>query len=322
MAGNHDTIWAALSSAIRDRSKGQGVIAPVPKDVRLDSKVCLVTGASSGLGKAVAVALAARGGRVLLACRPGHTGLAEDISALSGSRQVKLCEVDIADLDSVAALCEQLKNDATRIDIAVLNAGLMPREARKSAQGFELMFAVHFLANRLLAERMIRDGVLAAAGDEAVRSRLIFVSSEAHRSSPPIDFEQFARFTPYGLKDGMKHYSVSKLHLTTYARALSRRLGDDFAVHALCPGPVNSNMAREAPWFLKPLVLPIMRGFFLSPEKAAEAVLYLACSEDAGARTGIYLHMMREKAVAPLAEDESNGRHLIERSDALLTNYL
>ncbi len=320
MAGNHDTIWGALSSAVRDRSKGQGVIAPVPRDVRLESKTCLVTGASSGLGKSVAVALAARGGRVLLACRPGHAGLAEEISGLSNSDQVELCEVDLADLDSVSALCDKFKDDGMRIDIAVFNAGLMPRQARKSAQGFDLMFAVHFLANRLLAERMLRDGVL-AEGDEAARTRLIFVSSEAHRSSPPIDFEQFARFTPYGLNGGMKHYSISKLHLTTYARSLARRLGDDFAVHALCPGPVNSNMAREAPWFLKPLVALIMRSFFLSPDKAAEAVLHLACSPDAGARTGIYLHMMREKAVSPLAEDVANGRQLIEHSDRLLTTH-
>ncbi|MCY4322329.1 MAG: SDR family oxidoreductase [Gammaproteobacteria bacterium] len=322
MTAKHSTIWRALGTAVRDRTNGRGVIAPVLKGVRLDSKTCLVTGASSGLGKAVAVALAARGARVLLACRPGHDGLVEEISAASGSDQVVMHEVDLADLDSVSALCANLKEEATRIDIAVFNAGLMPRTARKSAQGFELMFAVHFLANRLLAERMVADGVLAPSADGDARPRLIFVSSEAHRSSPPIDFEQFARFTPYGLKDGLKHYGVSKLHLTTYARALARRLGDDFAVHSLCPGPVNSKMAREAPWFLKPLVSLIMRSFFLTPEKAAEAVLHLACAEDAGTRTGIYLHMMREKAVSPLAEDVANGQQLIEHSDRLLTHYL
>ena len=321
MAG-HNSIWNALSTAVRDRTKGQGLLAPVPKDVRIDDKVCLVTGASSGLGKSVAVDLAARGARVLLACRPGHEGLAEEISRASGSSRVEMREVDLADLDSVTAFCDRLREQDEHLDIAVLNAGLMPRVARRSAQGFDLMFAVHFLANRLLAERMLRDAVLAPSGDEQARTRIIFVSSEAHRSSPPIDFDKFAEFTAYGLKDGMKYYGFSKLHLTTYVCALARRLGDDFAVHSLCPGPVNSQMAREAPWWLRPLVSLIMQAFFLKPEKAAEAVLHLCCDPGAGASTGIYLHMMREKAVSPLAEDVDNGQRLIERSDSLLANYL
>ena len=318
----HDSIWKALSTAVRDRTKGQGLLTPVPDDVRIDGKACLVTGASSGLGKSVAVALAARGGRVLLACRPGHEGLVEEISAASGSHQVELREVDLADLDSVKALCEQLEAEQARIDIAVFNAGLMPREAKKSAQGFEVMFAVHFLANRLLAERMLRSGVLAPSGDARQRTRVVFVSSEAHRSSPPIDFDRFASFTPYGLRDGMKYYGFSKLHLTTYARALARELGEDFAVHALCPGPVNSRMARDTPWLLKPLVGLIMHGFFLQPDKAADAVIYLCCAQDAGARTGAYLHMMREKDVSPLAEDKHAGDKLIEHSNSILAQYL
>ena len=318
----HDTIWSALGTAVRDRAKGQGVLSPVPRDFGMEGKVCLVTGASSGLGKSVAVALAGRGAHVLLACRPGYDGLVDEISAASGSREVELYEVDLANLRSVNALCDKLKSDAVRLDVAVCNAGLMPRVARKSAQGFELMFAVHFLANRLLAERMIADGVLASTGEASRRTRLVFVSSEAHRSSPPIDFDRFAEFTPYGLKDGMKYYGYSKLHLTTYARALARRLGDDFAVHALCPGPVNSGIAREAPAFLKPLVSLVMRRFFLSPEQAAEAVVHLACAEEAGARTGLYLHMMREKPVSPLAEDANNGERLMRASDFLLAPYL
>ena len=325
MAG-HQTIGKALHTALRDRLSMDGVVKPLGMDTRIGGKTCLVTGASSGLGKAVAIELAQRGGRMILACRPGHSGLVEEIKKASGSKQVEMLEVDLSDLGSVSSLCDALRDRGERIQIAVLNAGLMPRTARKSEQGFELMFAVHFLANRLLVERMLESGILGGIEDGADRARLVFVSSESHRSAQPINFEIFGQFTPYGIRDGMKYYGLSKLHLTTYFAALARRLEAEdsrgIAVHALCPGPVASGIAREAPGFLKPLVSSIMKLFFLPPQKAAAPVIYLCCASDAGARSGIYLHMLREKDISPLASDEINGTKLIELSDAILARYM
>ncbi len=325
MAG-HQTIWTALRTAVKDRLGSHGEIQPVGPDVRLDGKVCLVTGASSGLGKAVAIELGLRGAKLVLVCRPGHSGLAEEIQAASGSPGVELIEADLSDLDAVSRACDTLRTHGEKIHIAVLNAGLMPKTARKSRQGYDLMFAVHFLANRLLSERMIADGVLAGPEESEDAARIVFVSSEAHRSANPIDFESFARFTPYGVRDGLKYYGLSKLHLTTFFSALWRRLeheeSQQVKVHALCPGPVASGIAREAPGILKPIVSLVMKAFFLAPRKAAIPVVYLCCSEDAGKRSGIYLHLLREKPVSPLANDEESGRKLIEASDAILSEYL
>ena len=308
---------------MRDRFSSRGELRPVGPDVRLDGKVCLVTGASSGLGKAVAIELGSRGANLILVCRPGHFRLAEEIQAASKSPRVELIEADLSDLESVSAACDKLRSRPDKIHIAVLNAGLLPRTAQKSTQGYDLMFAVHFLANRLLSERMLADGVLATEDEPA---RIVFVSSEAHRSASPIDFKAFARFTPYGFRDAIKYYCLSKLHLTTYFSALWRRLEHDhrhnIRVHALCPGPVASGIARDAPAYLQPAVGALLKATFVAPQKAATPVIYLCCSREAGNRTGIYLHLLREKPVSTLASDEQNCRTLIKASDVILSEYL
>ena len=322
--GDYRHINSALSAAFRGRVSTSGSLAPVPDSVRIDGKTCLVTGANTGLGKAVAVDLARRGGRVLMACRSGHPQAGKDVRRLSGSGSVEMLKVDLSDLDSVLELCETLR-EGPRIDIAVLNAGLMPRRARRTPQGFEVMFVVHFLANRLLVERLLGDGSIRPSGSAEEAPRIVIVASEAHRSAGPIDFERFGAFADYGLRDGMKHYGLSKLHLCTYAQELSRRLnpaGDvRIAVHSLCPGPVATGIAREAPVFLKPLIHPLMRMLFLSPERAAKPVTYLCCAVEMGRRSGAYLHVMREKRPSPLATDKEAGARLWQESAALLRRH-
>lgn len=318
-------ILRAVSGAIGDRYSERPTLDPVPERVRLDGRVCLVTGANSGLGKAVAVDLARRGGRVLLACRGGHPEAGEDVRRLSGSDAVEMLKVDLADLESVHALADRVRREPGRVDITVLNAGVMPRTARRSAQGYELMFAVHFLANRLLIDRLLADGTIQPSSDPGETPRIVFVASEQHRSARPIDFKAFGAFHDYGLTDGLYYYGFSKLHLVTYAKELSRRLNPGpevrVAVHSLCPGAVNSNLAREAPAFLKPLLFPVMRLAFASPEQAAAPVTYACCAEDTGRRTGLYLHLMQEKDPSPHAMDEAAGERLWEASAALLAKH-
>ena len=240
-AGGDNHVRYALTAAVRGRVSKGGNLRPVPENLRIDGKICLVTGANTGLGKAVAVDLARRGARVLMACRSGHPHAGEEVRRLSGSGQVEMLRVDLADLDSVAHLCDELKSREHRIDIAVLNAGLVARRARRTPQGYEVMFAVNFLANRMLVGRLLDDGLIRPCIQGKEAPRIVFVASEAHRSAGPIDFERFGTFIDYGLRDSLKHYGLSKLHLCTYAQELSRRLNpageNRVAVHSLCPGP-------------------------------------------------------------------------------------
>jgi len=323
----HRNVASATLTAILDRFDRSNRIPALADDERLDGRRCLVTGASSGLGKAIATELARRGAHVVMACRSGIPEAGEAVARAAGSGRVEMLPVDLADLDSVHRLADALAAAGAPLDRVVLNAGLMARAARRSAQGFEVMFAVHFLANRLLLDRLLADGVVVprAPGSDAPAPRIVFVTSESHRSADPIDFDRFGEFVDYGLRDGMKQYASSKLHMCTLACELARRLNPSsevgVSVHALCPGPVASNIAREAPAWLRPVVGAVFGAFFQRPERAAEPAVFLTCSRAIEGRPGVYLHMMREKRPSPEASDPAAGARLIAASDALLAPY-
>lgn len=321
----HNRILRAMFKAVVDRFTQQKTLCAVPESVRIDGRVCLVTGANSGLGKAVAIDLAKRGGHVLMACRGGHPEAGEDVRWASGSQAVEMLRVDLADLDSVHALADEVGVRHGRVDIAVLNAGVMPRTARRTPQGHELMFTVHFLANRQLIQRLVADGTIRPSSRPRETPRIVLVSSEMHRAAGLIDFDDFDAFVDYGLRDGLKYYGLSKLHLCTYAQELSRRLNPDgevrVSVTSLCPGAIHSNLTREAPAFMKPLIRPVTRLLFQTPEKAAAPVTYACCAEDMGRRSGVYLHLMQERAPSALAMDEAAGARLWEESEALLEKH-
>ena len=325
-------VTAVLSGLLDQRSKDPKV-APVPHGVRLDGRTCLVTGANSGLGKAIAIRLAARGAHVIMACRSGIPEAGQDVRAASGSDKVEMMQVDLSDFDSMTAFCDQLRDQNVTLDVAVFNAGVVPVTSRQSKHGLELMFAVNFLAKFVLLNRLLHDGVIpntvfghnSRAEDPP---RVIFVSSETHRSSIPIDFDTFGEPVEYGVSDGVKYYGLSKLHLTTYFQELSRRLnpganGDnpDVCVHALCPGAINSNMAREAPIWLKPILKPVMVLFFQSPEKASVPVDYLVASSEMGGKTGEYMHMLRIKDPSEASMDPENGALLWGKTEELLRKH-
>lgn len=322
----HKGVISAVTTALMDLFSQKNQLPPLPPEKRIDGKVCLVTGANSGLGKAVAIDLARRGGHVIMVCRSGIPAAGEDVKRASGNPNVDMLQADLSDLNSVSHLCDEMQSRNIKLDIAVMNAGLMPLHARKTPQGYEVMFAVHFLANRLLMARWIKDDVLPQHRPAQARPRVVFVSSEAHQSSMPIDFNQFAAFQDYGIKNGMKYYGFSKLHLSTFVQELHRQVNPNnelnIAIHSLCPGPIASNIARESPAYIKPLLSPIMKLLFRTPEKAAEPVSYLACSDDAGTRSGIYLHMMKEKQPSALALDPQNGHQLWSRSEPLIKPFM
>jgi NAD(P)-dependent dehydrogenase (short-subunit alcohol dehydrogenase family) len=268
-----------------------------------------------------------------MACRSGIPEAGEDVRAASGGGEVEMIKVDLSDFDSMMAFCDELRDRNVTLDAAVFNAGVVPVTSRKNKHGLELMFAVNFLAKAVLLNRLLHDGVIpnAVYGNNSRAEdppRVIFVSSETHQSSIPIDFDAFGEPIEYGVSDGVKYYGLSKLHLTTYFQELSRRLnpgstGDDpdVCVHALCPGAVNSNMAREAPTWLKPILKPVMALFFQSPEKASIPVDYLVVSDEMGRKTGGYMHMMRVKESSEASMDPEKGALLWSKTEELLRKH-
>ena len=185
-----------------------------------------------------------------------------------------------------------------------------------------MMFAVHFLSSRVMIDRWLQDGVICPSNQPGETPRIVFIASESLHPSDVVDFGGLGVFTDYRMKSSLKYYGISKLLLCMYATELSRRLNPDdmvaVAVHAMCPGGIASNIARDAPVLLKPLVNPLLRHFLQSPEEAVAGAIYLCCAEAAGSATGMFLHLMQRKSVRPAASDPENGARLWEASARLV----
>jgi NAD(P)-dependent dehydrogenase (short-subunit alcohol dehydrogenase family) len=328
--GQHDNPLTATLSGLADllRRRGRPGGVALSADDRMDGRTCLVTGANVGLGKGIAIGLARRGARVLMACRSGIPEAGEEVRRASDSDAVEMLPVDLSDLRSVHLLCDALAERRERVDVTVLNAGVVPARARRTAQGLELMFAVNYLANVVLMERLLGDGVIArnggcTGGEGSPAPRIVMVSSESHRTAEPPDLARLGHFEPFGAMGAMAHYGRSKLLLSAFACELGPRLTSrdgqvDVAVHHLCPGAVNSRIAREAPAWLTPVLGTLMKHLFRSPEEAADPVLYLACARAIEGQTGLYLHMEHAKAPGEHASDPAFGRRLWDATEALL----
>lgn len=312
---DHNSPSSATMSGIFDLFKKRNKIGELKDGDRIDGKTCLITGSSSGLGKAAATALAKRGGNVVMAVRSKIPDAGEEVKRKSGSNAVKMLRLDLCGFSSITEFVEECKRLGLRFDIAVFNAGAVPGSDRKTADGFEEMLQVNYLSKFLLVNKLIEEKLIVPGG------RVIFTSSEAHRSASEIDFTRIGEYHRYGMKGSMVEYGYTKALLTTFFHELSRR-HPELSVFALCPGPVNTKIAREAPKIVQPFLKLFFAIFFRSPKKAAEPIEYLACSPEMEKRTEVYVHLMEEKPTAPRTIDPDNGKQLWEKSLELLKDRL
>jgi NAD(P)-dependent dehydrogenase (short-subunit alcohol dehydrogenase family) len=307
--------WEGIRAAFMKQQK----VGSLKDTDRLDGKTILIDGASSGLGFAVATQLAERGAKVIMACRSGIPEKGEEVKRKTGNTNVDMVYVDYADIFSIRKLILTVKEKYAPLDIVVSNAAMVPAQSRKTLQGLEEMFMVNYLSKFILINGLIREDCFRKNGDNA--PRIVFVSSESHRHPPAFDWEGFGVYKTYGMNKTVEHYGYYKLLLTTFSRELSRRIhvngNQPLSVFALCPGPVNSNIAREAPGVFQPLMKLIFAMFFKSPRKAAEPVVYLAVSRELENKPFDYLFKMSRKDIDEKAEDEKNGKKLWEMSEKL-----
>jgi len=314
----------ATITGIRDLFKKHVAAGELKESDRFDGKRVVITGSSSGLGFATAVEMARRGAEVIMAVRSGIPGKGEKVKQKSGSDKVSMMHVDLSDIDSIMEFCKKLKEDHGSIDILVCNAAVVPKKSRKTPQGLEQMFMVNYFAKFLLVNTLLDLDVFRR--NEGQIPRIIFVSSESHRNPKTFDLEGFGEYRDFKIGKAMELYGQYKLLMTTFATELSRRLNPDgkkkYSVFALCPGPVNSNIAREAPKIFQPLLKLTFRVFFRSPEKACEPVLYLATSKDVEGKARDYLFLMSRKDIDLKAMNKENGADLWTRSEALREKVL
>jgi len=330
--GRFKNPFEAVITGVKDFRAKKENVRPLDERDRLDGKTVLVTGANSGVGLAIAVQVAQRGADLIMACRGGHPEAGEKVKALSGSDKVRMEKLDLTKKESIHALADRLKEQGIKLDIMMCNAGVAQAKPRKTPDGLEEMFMVNFLAKHVLLNRLLIDGTIpnaVYAGNslpaDQDRPRIIFTSSDSHRNADPIDFEELGIYQDYGVNGGISRYSYYKLVLNTYSSELSRRLNPDgqvdVSVQAACPGPVNTNIAREAPPFLKVFLNTFFRLFFQSPEKAAPPFIYLAAAEEMEGTSNEYFHMMVHRRMDEKCYDEEAGQNLWDRAEFLVEQH-
>jgi len=314
--GNYDNPLKATLKGISDLYSKKTPSINLPSNTVLTGKTVMITGASSGLGYAAAMRLAKAGAKVIMAVRSGIPERGEAIKKLSGNEQVFMYHVDLLDFGSINSLIDRLVEDGIKLDILISNAAMVPLKSRKTPQGLEEMFMVNYLAPFHLIRNLVNRGIVKAEG-----SRIIIVSSESHRDSDGFDWENFGKYHDYGIGETVARYGYFKLLLTTFGNELSRRLkteGKNIPVKMLCPGPVNSNIAREAPGWMQPLLKGVFSLFFRSPEKASDPVIYFATTPNEDLDTIDYLFLMQPKPMDDKATAMENGSLLWEKSEKLI----
>ena len=310
---------AATLTGISDlfrRSKDQVSLDDLPS---LEGKKVLITGASSGLGLATSIELARRGAHILMAVRSGIPGKGELVKRKSGSAKVEMIPLDLASISSLSAFVTELKEGYGMPDVIICNAAMVAKQGRPVKEGLDEMFVVNYFAKFLLVNELIKGDYVGQKDSQ--RPRIIFVASESHRNPDHFEWDRFGKFEPYGIKESVAMYGYYKLLLLTMANELSRRLnpGPELAcsVFGLCPGPVNSNIAREAPRVFQPLLKLVFGIFFRSPKKACRPVVYLAASDAMEGLSGQYMFLMQHKDMDEKAVDPENGKRLWELSEKL-----
>jgi NAD(P)-dependent dehydrogenase (short-subunit alcohol dehydrogenase family) len=313
----------ATVSGILDLFKKRERVGVLTENDNLQGKKVLITGSSSGLGLATAKQLATLGAEVIMAVRSGIPEKGEDVKKASGNDKITMLQVDLSDFNSIKNLISEVRSKIGKIDVLICNAAVVVSEARKTKAGFDEMFTVNYLSKFVLVNGLLDADCFNTASSEI--PRIVFVSSESHRNPKAFEWDTFGEFQEHKMAKTVERYGYYKLLMTTFAQELERRLNANkvnYSVFALCPGPVNSNIAREAPKLVQPLMKLVFKIFFSSPEKAAEPVVYLTTSKDVEGKPTDYLFLMSRRPVNELASNPENGKRLWQLTENLLKGYV
>jgi NAD(P)-dependent dehydrogenase (short-subunit alcohol dehydrogenase family) len=242
------------------------------------------------------------------------------VKKLSGSETVEMHYLDLSKIETIHNFTQSLADQAVQIDICILNAATALPGSRQTASGQDEMFLVNYLSNVILTQDLLSKSVISLNGTAPI-SKMIFISSDSHQGATYIDYDEFGTYFKYGVSKGISNYSYFKLVLNTYATELSRRINKDgiqLSINVICPGPVASNIVKEAPWLLRMTLKGIFRIVFKSPPKAARPVVYMALSPDYEGTTNEYMHMFNPKKMDSKVYEVGEGEKLWTQSMVLL----
>jgi NAD(P)-dependent dehydrogenase (short-subunit alcohol dehydrogenase family) len=274
----------------------------------LAGRVCVITGASRGIGRATAAGVTKLGATVVLLCRQREDGerVSRDIR-VKGSPVPDVVTADLSSQTLIRQAADSIRDRYPQLHVLINNAGVFTRRRELTIDGLEMQFAVNHLAYFLLTNLLL-DELKAGAP-----SRIVNVSSGAHAGAR-LDFDDLQGERGY---DPGRAYSRSKLANLLFTYELARRLGvSGVTVNALHPGVIATNLLANYVGF--PVVeSALARTFGATPEEGAETSIYLAASPAVEGITGKYFVRKKPAASSRESHDAAAARRLWEVSERL-----
>lgn len=274
----------------------------------LSGKVCIVTGATSGIGKETAIGLARLGAVLVLPVRNLELGesVRQEVVLKTGNSKVDIMPCDLVSFISIMSFAKSFLAKYDCLHVLIHNAGIMETVRKVSRDGIELTFAVNHLAPFLLT-KLLLDVMKTCAP-----ARIITVSSEIHKRAT-LNFNDIESKQNY---NGLRAYGQSKLANILFTRKLAQMLvGTGVTANVLHPGVVGTNLFKMLP---APL-LRIAKLFLLTPEQGAATTLYLATSPDVENITGEYFNKKKVAFTSGRAQDAELADRLWELSEQYIS---
>jgi NAD(P)-dependent dehydrogenase (short-subunit alcohol dehydrogenase family) len=270
-------------------------------------KLCVITGATDGIGRAAAHELAVQGAGLLIHGRDPDKGArtVAELKARSGNSAIEFLQADFGSLAEVRRLAAAIKERAPRVDVLINNAGGFFARRVLSKDGYEMTFAVNHLAPFLLTN------LLLDTLKSTPQSRVVTTASAAHKGAQML----FDDLPAAGKYSGLGCYGRSKLANILFTRSLAKRLqGTAVSANCLHPGFVRTQIGRDIDASFGKLVFGLMSRFARSPEKGAQTLVYLAASPEVQGLSGGYYFDCRQISPAPAAQDDGVAERLWEVS--------
>lgn len=275
----------------------------------MNNKLCVITGANSGIGFETARALAQQGAFIVMVCRNEDKADAARIKILKevpdAGIDVVLCDFSIqAEIRNAA---KEIQQKYEKIDILINNHGFVAAERENTVDGLEITFAVNHIGYFLFTHLLLN------MVKESEEGRIISVASEAHHSG---EFNSKNLQLDHGFKP-WKAYGNSKLFNILFTKELANRLAEtSVTANCLHPGVVSTNFAQDSNWVLKTL-FRLGKYFFISPQKGAQTTLFLATSDTVKDVNGAYFKNKKVAIPSKTARDEEAASVLWDMSEKL-----